>query len=137
MAAGLTENLAIRTLELLADVYAKLHKGGSATPHHVSQVPLWSKKAIQLRNTLPDAKPFQYLRVEHGTPRRAFAREVLSLYRKDRLTTRTMANLVQRSYRLAVITIEEDRALNKLARSKVLTTPEARWASAGIEFPNI
>jgi hypothetical protein len=33
MAAGVTENFAIRTLELFTDVYAKLVKGGSATPH--------------------------------------------------------------------------------------------------------
>ena len=33
MAAGVTENLAIRTLELFSDVYAKCHNGGNATPH--------------------------------------------------------------------------------------------------------
>ena len=38
MSAGVTENLAIRTLELFADVYAKILTGGSATPHHVDQV---------------------------------------------------------------------------------------------------
>lgn len=32
MAAGVTENLAIRTLELFADVYAKLLMGGNASP---------------------------------------------------------------------------------------------------------
>jgi len=32
VAAGVTENLAIRTLELFADVYAKTHTGGSASP---------------------------------------------------------------------------------------------------------
>ena len=50
MAVGVTENLAIRTLELFTDVYAKLVNGGSATPHHVKQVPLnqWSIAARQL-----------------------------------------------------------------------------------------
>ena len=45
-----------------------------------------------------------------------------------------MDALVEREYRLAVITIEEDRVLNKMARSKVATTPEERWKAAGIEF---
>ena len=37
MASGVTENLAIWTLELFGDVYAKLHGGGSATAPHVSE----------------------------------------------------------------------------------------------------
>jgi len=132
--AGVTENLAIRTLELFTDVYAKLRIGGSATPHHVDQVTLWSVKARHLRDALPDAKPMTYFRVEHGTPRRGFARKVLALHEKNRLTERTMANLVKRDYRLAVITLDEDRALNKIARSKCFDTPEERWAAAGIQF---
>ena len=38
--AGVTMNLAIRTLELFADVYAKILKGGSPTPNHVDQIAL-------------------------------------------------------------------------------------------------
>jgi hypothetical protein len=30
MAAGISENIAIRTLELISDLYAKLHQGGAA-----------------------------------------------------------------------------------------------------------
>jgi len=52
MAEGVTENLAIRTLELFTDVYAKLQTGGSATPHHVSQVKLWSIEAIRVRQAI-------------------------------------------------------------------------------------
>ena len=37
-AAGISENLTIRSLELFADVYAELHGGGSATPHHLRNV---------------------------------------------------------------------------------------------------
>lgn len=135
MEAGVTENLAIRTLELFVDVYAKLHNGGSATPHHVNQVKLWSIKASKLRDALPDAKPMTYFRVEHGTPRRGFARKVLNLCLENRLTARTMSNLIARDYRLAVITVDEDRTLNKIARSKAFDTPEERWAAAGIDFP--
>lgn len=134
MTAGVTENLAIRTLELFADVYAKLHIGGSATPHHVDQVELWSIKARKLRDALPEAKPRDYFRVEHGTPQRCFARKILGLYEKDKLNARTMTRLVERDYMLAVITLDEDKRLNKIARSKTFDAPEKRWAAAGIEF---
>jgi len=46
--AGMTVNMSIRTLELFADFYAKLYLGGSATPHHVSQVALWSIEAKRI-----------------------------------------------------------------------------------------
>ena len=134
IAAGVTENGAIRTLEVFADVYAKLHMGGSATPHHVDQVDLWSVKARRIRNRMPDAKPRDYFRVEHGTPRRGFARKVLDIYRKGKLNAKTMAKLVERYWKLAVITLEEDERLNKVARSKTFKTPEERWAAAKIMF---
>jgi hypothetical protein len=54
MAAGVTENMAIRTLELFVDVYAKLHIGGAASPHHVDDVKLWSVDALRLRNRMPN-----------------------------------------------------------------------------------
>jgi hypothetical protein len=134
IAAGVTENLAIRPLELFSDVYAKLRVLGSTSPHHVKYVKLWSIKARALRDALPNAKPKDYFRVEHGTPQRSFARTVLSLYQNGELDEVTMDALVQRVYRLAVITIEEDKTLNKMARSTVSTTPKARWRDAGIEF---
>ncbi len=132
MAAGVTENLTIRTLELFADVYAKLHHGGSATPHHVNQVSLWSVNARKLRDAMPDAKPRDYFRVEHGTPRRAFARMTLDLCRNGKLNAPAMARLVDKHWKLAVVTVDEDRHLNKIARSDVFPTPEERWAAADI-----
>jgi hypothetical protein len=134
ISAGVTENLAIRTLELFADVYAKFHVIGNTSPHSVRQVKLWSVKARALLTATPDAKPRDYLRVEHGTPRRGFARKLLALYQKNELTAATMVELVDRDYRLAVITLEEDQYLNRIARSKMFDTPEERWAAAGIEF---
>lgn len=134
MTAGVTENLAIRTLELFADVYAKLLMGGSPTPHHVSQVELWSVKAKHLRKKKPDGKPKDLFRVEHGTPRREFARKVLTLYQNDRLNEKFMQKLVHRYWKLAVITLEEDRRLNRVARSRMFVTPEKRWSAAGIKF---
>ena len=87
MAVGVTENHAIRTLELLTDFYAKLLKGGRPTPHHVSQVPKgqWSIAAQKLVAENPGAKPRDHLRVEHGTPRRSFARMVMALYERNEL----------------------------------------------------
>src|SRR5262245_42959248 len=95
--AGVTENLAIRTLELFADVYAKVHLGGSPTPHQVNQVPLqqWSIAARKLRDENPLANGGQHFRVEHGTPRRAFARKVMKLYDKGELNEATMNKLVR------------------------------------------
>ena len=133
-AAGVTENLAIRTLELFADVYAKLHMGGTATPHHVDQVSLWSIEAKKLREANPSAKPKDFFRVEHGTPRRSFARKILDLYQTNKLTDQTINELVSIRWRLAVITLEEDQRLNKIARSKMFNTPEERWAAASIKF---
>lgn len=136
MKAKVSENLAIRTLELFADVYAKLLTGGSANPHHVDQVQLWSVAALQLKATNPNAKPRDHFRVEHGTPKREFARKVMMLYREGKLTMQNMDMLVNKLWKLAVITIDEDAKLNKVARCRLRSTPEERWAAAGIEFPS-
>ncbi len=134
MAAGMTENLAIRSLEQFADIYAKLLCGGSATPNHVDQVTLWSVAAAQFRSVNPTAEPQRHFRVEHGTPRRQFARLVLDLFETGRLDDENMRLLVARRWKLAVITIEEDRRLNARFRSRLFDTPEARWTAAGIVF---
>lgn len=138
MSAGVSENLAIRSLELFADVYAKLLTGGSATPHHVEQVPRnqWSIAAMKLYEDNPSvaARPGHYLRVEHGTPRREFARRVMKLYESGELTEPALAVLTNESWKLAVITLEEDAKLNKIARSEAAASPEERWALARIKF---
>ena len=53
--AGVTENLAIRTLELFADNYAKVQNGGTPSPHHVNQVPRlqWSLAALKAKKNNP------------------------------------------------------------------------------------
>ena len=132
--AGVTENYAIRTLEHFVDVFAKRSKGGSATPHHVSQVKLWSVKAKEVRDKHPNAKPKDHFRIEHGTPRRGFARKVLGLYKENMLDEKHLSDIVGRYWKLAVITIQEDDSLNKIARSRVYPSPYERWADAGIEF---
>jgi hypothetical protein len=130
--AGVTENLAIRSLEQFADFYAKMHCGGSATPHHVRQVPRrqWSVAAREEFERNPLAK----LRVEHGTPRRAFAKKVMDLFDNDNLTEDAMATLIKRFWKLAVITIEEDARLNRIARSRAADSPDERWRRAEISF---
>jgi len=135
-AADVTENFAIRTLELFADVYAKVLMGGSVIPHHVSKVELWSVEALKLRKEKPDSKPKELFRVEHGTPRRAFARKVFDLYLENNLNEQSMQSLVHKYWKLAVITIPEDQRLNKVSRSKMFDTPEERWATAEIKFPS-
>ena len=132
---GISENFAIRTVELFIDVYAKLHNGGSATPHHVNQVDLWSLAALKIKSPETVANARNYFRVEHGTPQRAFARETLKLYHANNLSANTLNDLVISYWKLAVITISEDIKLNELARSKMYETPEARWKDAGINFP--
>lgn len=128
---GVTMNHAIRLLELSTDVYAKLLKGGSATPHSAEQVKLWSVAARKFKYSKPYAN---YVRVEHGTPRRAFALLVLELYRKNKLNKYEMDKLVKKYWKLAVITLEEDSKLGRIARSKMYKTPDLRWKAAGISF---
>ncbi|WP_155802404.1 hypothetical protein [Brevundimonas naejangsanensis] len=133
-AVGVTENLGIRILEHLVDVYAKLLTGASATPHHVRQVDpsQWSVAALALHARDPNAQ----LRVEHGTPRRALARLVLELWEQNRLSEAELDPLIQKRWKLAVITLEEDRRLNRMARSSLFDTPDERWTAAGISFPD-
>lgn len=136
MAASVTENLAIRTLELFTDVYAKMHTGGSATPYHVKQVPYeqWSVAAKELIRGNPDIKPNGNLVVEHGTPRRPFARKVIELYQNKKMSEAEMAALVKRYWRWAVLTKDEDRQLNSKFRTVTFSSPKKRWEAAGIKF---
>ena len=52
---------------------------------------------------------------------------VLELYDRGELTEATLAHLVTRYWKLAVITLDEDLRLNKLARSKLYASPDERW----------
>jgi hypothetical protein len=79
--AGMSENLAIRSLEIYAKVYAKCRVLGEATPDHADQYDHWSK-AVRKAKAEPDRPYGQYLRVEHGTPRRHCARLVLDVLQK-------------------------------------------------------
>jgi hypothetical protein len=79
-------------------------------------------------------KPGILLCVGHGTPRRALVRMVMKLYEGNDLKEQSMPDLCHKAWKLAVITIEEDRNLNRLARSKMFSSPDERWRAAGISF---
>jgi len=134
-AAGVSENYAIRTLELMTDSYAVVFHGGVPSPHHVQRVPKiqWSCAARKLHEKTPKLRPKDNFIVEHGTPRRTFARAIRDLWKRGDLTKESLDSLAKRLWKLAVITIEEDRRLSKLAKQP-FETPDARWAAAGIKF---
>jgi hypothetical protein len=132
--AGMTLNLAIRNLELFANVYAKMRVVGNSSPDHADQYETWSKAARKAKKDNPTLPYGQYLRVEHGTPRRQFARYVLEAFKKQRLTQEWMNKLCNKQWKVAVITHEEDKRLTKLGRTKMFQNPELRWAAAKIEF---
>lgn len=131
--SGMTENLAIRHLEKLVDVYAKLKSTGKVSVDHVDEFPLWSKAALRAKRDNPDKKAGEYLRVEHGTPRRKFARLVLNAFKEGKLNKGWMDNHCTELWKVAVITREEDSKLNQI-KKREFETPEARWAYVGIEF---
>ncbi len=129
--AGCTENIAIRPLELGANIYAKDRIMGTTNPDHADQFKLWSKAAIKAKKTNPKLKYGHYLRIEHGTPRRGFARLILEAFVHRKLTKSWMDKLCDTKWKVAVITHEEDA---RLARSKLYKSPEARWKAAKIKF---
>ena len=134
IAAGMTENLAIRNLELFANCYAKLRLVGNVSPDRPEQFRLWSKAALELRENSTQPLTGRELRCEHGTPRRQFARLVLQRSKVDALNEQWLNELCDQRWKVAVITCEEDQRLNKSARSTLSDRPEDRWASVGIEF---
>jgi hypothetical protein len=129
--AGLSENIAIRLLELCANIYAKDRNMGTTNPDRADQFELWSRAARKAKRSHPTWKPGRYLRVEHGTPRRGFARLVLEEFKRRKLTKSWMDRHCDNRWRVAVITLEEDKHLN---RSGLYKSPEARWKAAKIKF---
>ena len=140
VSAGVSENLAIRTLEVLTDTYAQTRTGGIPKVWSVNNIPheQWSLAALQAKKRKPRAKPGTYLRVEHGTPRRDFSKMIKKLNTSERLTEQSLADLIKKYWRMAVLTHEED---SRLGKSKTFKTPQERWATAGIRFlknsPNV
>jgi hypothetical protein len=132
--AGMSENLAIRSLEIYANYYAKYRVLGKVTPDHADQYDYWSKAARKAKLANPNRPYGQYLRVEHGTPRRHFARLVLEAFKKQKLTKTWMNRVCDKRWKVAVVTHAEDKRLSEGGRSTLLETPEARWSAAKIKF---
>lgn len=132
--AKMSKNLAIRTLELVADLYAMTIAGDKAGVWNVNKVPhnQWSLAAVRAKKQKPNANAGSYLRVEHGTPRREFAGKIRGLYQMKCLNKKTMAHRVKKYWKIAVITHIEDA---KLGRRKTFKNPQQRWYAAGIRFP--
>ena len=59
---------------------------------------------------------------------------VMKLHENGNLTEDELAILVKQSWKLAVITLEEDQRLNKSFRSKLFSSPDERWKAANIVF---
>ena len=129
----MTENVAIRLLEQLTNMYGKFRAHGHVSPDHANQFGHWSKAAKKAQAANPKGKHGLYLHVEHGTPSRDFAREVLAAYNKRKLTKEWLDRHCKRKWKIAVITHEEDLRLNKLKR-ETFVSPDERWAAAKIKF---
>jgi len=135
VAAGVSENLAIKSLETYTNDYAKHLLLGRIPPDNADIYDNWSEDARIAKTANPEKPYREYLRIEHGTPKRQFARLVLEGFKEKKLTRLWMDRLCQERWKVAVITLAEDERLSKLSgRSTLLDTPDARWAAAKIRF---
>jgi hypothetical protein len=117
--AGVPENLAIRSLRDMINVYA-------SEVHHGREV-VFSAAARGL--------PKSQLILEHGTPRTELTRLFLKAYHADELTDDLARNLMLKHWDIVHISREEDLRLNSVGlRSKLMESPLDRWKMAGIEF---
>lgn len=135
MKAGQTQNAAIRQLEEQAEWYARAHHFGMTNLPPIAKLPLWSIAARKAYNVDPTRRTASYLRKEHGTPRRAFALLVLALCDENKLNEKTMNELCDQRWKVAVITHDEDARMYELKlRSNLMETPHARWDACAIEM---
>ena len=139
---GMTENIAIRQVLKMADIYAKMRVIGKCSVDRADEFSHWSIDALKIwkkaKSENPKAKYGSYVRVEHGTPRTQFTEIVLSKYCENKLLTVAMLEeLIQKKWKVAVITLEEDRRLSADGgrTNKEFKPPDERWADAGIRFP--
>ena len=135
---NLSENYRMRLITLLADTYAKQHVIGTTSPDRADMFRKWSIEAIRVwdKALKEDKNPKygKYLRNEHGYGKTMFARRVVQAYENagGSLTRRAMNKLVKEYWRVAVITLEEDKRLDRTNKKKL--PAEERWANADIEF---
>lgn len=133
--AGVSENLAIKSLETYANDYAKHLLLGRIPPENADLYDNWSEAARIAKAENPEKPYREYLRIEHGTPKRQFARLVLDGFKEKKLTKPWMDRLCHDRWKVAVITLAEDERLSELGgRSTLLDAPDTRWAAAKIKF---
>jgi hypothetical protein len=117
--SGVPENLAIRSLRDMVNVYA-------SEVHHGREV---------LVSVAGRGLPKSELILEHGTPRTELTRLFLKAHHEGSLTEAAAQNLMLKHWDIVHITREEDLRLNSLGlRSKLMESPLDRWKMAGIEF---
>jgi hypothetical protein len=140
--AGVTDNIAIRQAVKMTDIYAKMRVIGKCSVDRADEFSHWSVEAIKLWNDAisknPKEKYGAYLRIEHGTPRTQFTHLVLKEYKRTKLLTiEWLAEQIEKNWKVAVITREEDKNLSQNGgrTNKYFKSPERRWADAGIKFP--
>lgn len=118
---GVVENLLFKVLDHLLNVYASdVHAGR----------PIPISRAARSLLGVPGA-----VILEHGTPRRELTRLFVTAHRRNKLSKAHARNLIEKHWAIAYITKAEDQRLRDLGlRSKMMDSPQARWAAAGIEF---
>jgi hypothetical protein len=125
--SGGRENHYLIPLENFVDEYARIYHAVRPGVYHADKIELWSVAARAAR-AADTATP---VRIEHGTPRRELARLVYTLWGAGKFSKAALDSLIATHWQLAVITLDEDKRLN---RSKMFPTPLARWADATIEL---
>jgi len=139
----LSENYRMRLITLLADTYAKQREIGTTSPDSADMFRKWSIEAIRVWDeaSKEDKNPKygkpkygKYVRNEHGYGKNMFARRVVQAYENagGSLTRRAMNKLVKEYWRVAVISLEEDKRLDRTNKEEL--PAEERWEKAGILF---
>jgi hypothetical protein len=123
-AAGVAENLSLKVIDHVVNVYASNFHAGKPVP--VSRA---------AREVLANGGTKRDLILEHGTPRRALTLLLMKERRANTLTEGRAKAIMETQWAIAHITRAEDQRLrDRGLNSKALDTPQARWAAAGIEF---
>jgi hypothetical protein len=131
--AGVTHNKVHREIMFRIDGANNARKGhySGAKGFNKSTIDLWSAKALAAFKKDPTVK----LRVEHGSPRTPFAQRIFNLYLRDKLTEKLFNKMLDEHYKLAVITLEEDKRISANGHRSVMhDTPDMRWKAAGIKI---
>ena len=119
--AGVVENLLFKVLDHLLNVYASDVHAGRLVPASRAARPVLGVPGATI--------------LEHGTPRRELTGLFVTAHRRNKLSEAHARNLIERHWAIAYVTKAEHQRLSDLGlRSKMMDSPHARWAAAGIKF---